>query len=108
MSLDHTRDTAHGHVVTDPYPRFIRETLVDGGEPDVRVMLMPQYPGTYAVFTKLHFDCLDVFISVEITRDEYDEASPSEIVDLVQARWYDRLLDLRDWIEDRDNELCED
>lgn len=106
MPLDYTREGTHGHVVTDPYPRFIRETLVDGGEEEVRVISIPQQPGTYAILNQLHFDGLDIQVIAQITRDEYNEATPSEIVEMVQARWFDKLLDLYAWIEDE--YPCED
>lgn len=101
MPLDHTRTGTHSHKITDPYPRFIRETMVDGGEPETRVIKFPQEPHNYAVTTPLHFDGLELIMFAEITRDEYDEAiTASEVVDIIKSQWTERLIDLHFWIKD--------
>ena len=101
MPLDRTRMNTHDHRITDPYPRFIRETMVDGGEPETRVIEFPQKPHHYAVTTQLHFDGMELLVFAEITRDEYNEAmTASEVVDIIKSRWMERLMDLHSWIED--------
>ena len=105
MPLDHTRTGTHGHRITDPYPRFIRETMVDGDEPETRVIEFPEKPHHYTVTTPLHFNGLELIVFAEITRDEYDEAiTASEVVDIIKSRWMERLMDLHSWIE---NEILE-
>lgn len=94
-------NAAETHQVSDHYPRFIRETLIEAGLDDtICVMIHPGSHEAYSVCDYANGNGYLLQFSAAITRDHYDTMTGPELAAFVEERWEENLAPLRDWLNE--------
>lgn len=96
-----THDATHSLHVTDPYPRFIRETFIAAGEPGVRVFPLDSATDSYVVVKRVVFGSgADLTLAGHVSRRDYDNLDGDLLVAGVRAEWGQYLRGVCDWAEE--------